>query len=131
MDGKLFDLITGGFGGVVIESNSIGEKYIGDGWNAADVLLGDIVASLGTINQATVHAWCIDESRKVYDYNVRMLMQSFFFWSEAVVSIPVNDEESPLLMSLLQGIVDSWFECSGKTLEEHIIDIRNGTFTSH
>ena len=130
-DGEVFDSHTGGFGGVVIETDSTGEKYIGDGWNATDVLLGDTVASIGTMNQVPIHAWCVVESGKVYDYDDRMLMQTCFYWSEEVVRIPVNDEETPLLMGLFQGIVDLWFESSGKTLEEHVIDIRNGTFPSH
>ena len=53
-DGKLFDSRTGGFGRVVVETDSTGWKYIGDGWNNV-IPFEDIVVTVGRNLGDNVH----------------------------------------------------------------------------
>ncbi len=56
VDGKLFDSHTGGFGSVVIKTDSTGWKYTGDVWNKA-IQFEDIVVKSGGTVGVNAHVW--------------------------------------------------------------------------
>ena len=112
-NGDLFHSHTGGFGEMVIETGSIGLKYIGDGWNLVQISFDVVVAPIGINAAVVIHACCIDESGRAYDYDDRMLRKRCFFYSREVIRIHVDDGATSLLMPMLERVFHSWLEQSG------------------
>lgn len=123
----VFDITTGGFGGTIQETDHNG-RFIGEGWNSTSMSYNTVLQSIHTHRALNVHAWCVDSYGNVYDYDDNMSSLSNFFHTTRVIRVEADEITTMALLPLLEDLFKTWMSTSGKTIEQHVRDIKTNTF---
>ena len=129
-EGMLFDTRNGGFAGMVVRTDNTGIKYTGEGWNKT-ASFAEVMMKFYSTNSLQIHAWCIDKGGKTYDYDDYHLGKNCLFHSDKVIRVRADEHTTATLMPLLQTNFEAWLRVSGKTVNEHMDEIRRHTFDDH